>query len=200
MKLDEIIDVSLTPAEFDEKTLSRELKRLSGGTKVLDVSSTLEIRYVSTENTYTLVKGEQVLGWLELERELPTYFGVTYCVLKFVYIVPEYRKTRAAGAFLVALKKVLKHPLLLGDDRSYGGVLFAGGASLVKALNRASRADLSVLNFKTGKKTELPDTIPAMSKFTTIVFENNEFPLIYEPTGTFIFEGAEDRPFAAGKI
>lgn len=196
MKLEEIIFADHIAAEFADSLLAKYRKDLQGGSKVEDISKTLQLNYVPDERAFTLLKDGTIIGWLQLDDQV-TLFGTTYDSIKLIYIVPEFRKTRAGGAFLVALKKHLPNPLILSSGK-YGGVLFKDGLALVKMLNHASRSDVSLLDLKTGEKVQLPDEIPSTPSHLTLVFENNTFPL--QHLGFSIFEGAEDRPFQDGLI
>lgn len=195
MRLDELILADHIFAELSPEKV-KQLQVKLRGEKVMDISSTLALHFSHKHHAYTLVKNDTVVGWLELDKQV-RLFGETYDTIKFIYLVPELRKTRAGGAFLVALKKHLPHPLILSSDR-YGGVLFKDGAQLVKTLNHASRADVSILNLQTGEKQPLGDELPTNPSHLTLVFENNTFPLRHLDFD--LFEGAETRTFKDGAL
>jgi hypothetical protein len=196
VRLQEIIFADHIDAVLADDVVARYQKKLAGGERLENITSTLQLNYVRDQRAFTLLKDGEIIGWLQLDDEV-RLFGVTYDVVRFIYLLPAFQKTRAGGAFLVALKKHLPNPLILGSDR-YGGVLFHGGVELVKMLNHASRSDVSVLNLKTGEKLPLDGDIPVKPAHLTLVFENNDFPLTR--LGFNIFEGAELRNFDDGAI
>lgn len=137
---------------------------------------------------FFLTKNDQVAAWLEL-GEVAKIADDEYDVIKFIYVLPEFRKTRVVGVFLLALKKFLTRPLILGSDE-YGGVLFADGVKLVKSLADSAKFEVKVLDLKTGEKTEYSPAQKA-GKFKTLVFETGSFPLVKDAgrAGTFfVFE------------
>lgn len=133
---------------------------------------------------------DSVACWLTLGKQAQIA-DVTYETIELIYARPQFRQTRAVGIFLLALKKNLQCPLILGSGK-YGGVLFNDGLKLVHSLDKSTHFSVSVLDTETGEKTELRQgTIPS-GKNKTLVFENrvNDFPLIYRTSvaDLFIFE------------
>jgi hypothetical protein len=185
VKLSEIINLKSAPRELTSEEISRWQQALAGGALVANISSTLELRQVG--RTYALVKQGLVLGWLELGEEV-TLHGAAYDTVKFIFLVPELRKTRVGGAFLVALRNHLQLPLILGSDE-YGGVLFRDGVKLVQALNASSRNFVSIFDPVTGQKSELAGDIPARPSRLTLVFEQTIFPLTH--LWFYLFENSE---------
>jgi hypothetical protein len=179
--------VTSAPAEpsiEDAKLLLDKLK--SRSSLVTKISSTLSLNRI--EKFYVLIKNDEAIGWLEL-GSTEKIKQKRYDTIKIIYVLPEFRNTFAVGAFLIALKKNLQNPLILGSD-SYGGVLFKDGLTLVKKMHKGSIFDVRLLNLKTG---EISDFIERTAKDETIIFENTEFPLTYDTTVTqfYILEGCE---------
>ena len=188
-----------------------ELSSLQGAVEKLRITSTLSIGLKN--NDFVFMKNNEAVGFLRLGEEA-VLFGATYAVIKMIYLTPSIRKTRAAGAFLTGLKKLLPLPLILGSDK-FGGVLYNQGAKLVQALNTPARSHVSVLDLKTGEKREMGDDIPFRPSNLTLVFEDCDVPLLCSEAKTaggmqllyngaptnYLFEGAEERPFSIdGKL
>lgn len=162
-------------------------KLLSKSSLVTKISSTLSLNKL--EKFYVLVKNDEAIGWLELD------IGVVikrkkYLPIKIIYVLPEFRNSFAVGAFLIAIKKNLNYPLILGSD-SYGGVLFKDGLSLVKKMHKGSIFNVRLLDLKSG---EISDFVERNAKGETIIFENTDFPLTYDTTVAqfYVLEGCEN--------
>jgi hypothetical protein len=173
MKLAEIAIASHLPAEPSEEAVEAISKRLVDADRIARLTSTLEIGHL--DHYFCLLRGDAVLGWLELGNTVELY-GVSYDTVKFIYLRLEYRGTRVAGLFMIGLKNRMKRPLILGSER-YGGVLFKDGMALVKAMDDNARFDVSVLNLKTGKITPLDDDALKPNPNLTLIFEEGEVPL-----------------------
>lgn len=177
MRLAEIINAEHVFAELPPELVKLILDRLQAATKMIDLNSTTELAQLG--GFYCIRRQGEVLGWLELGATVKIKDRI-YQLIKFIYFVPAARKTRAVGLFLLGLKKVLKHLLILGSD-SYGGVLFKGGVELVKALGDSRNFTVSILDLRTG------DLMPLISddqlqnqNHLTLVFEENDFPLYHD--------------------
>ena len=191
--------------------MQAELGSLKTSDVKLRITNTLSIALSGRD--WVFLKNSEAVGFLKLDKEVKL-FGTTYSVIKIIYLVPAIRKTRAAGAFLTGVKKVISHPLILGSD-NFGGVLYQEGAKLVQALNNPARSHISVLNLRTGEKQDLGDQIPFRPSHLTLIFEECNVPLLISEaknidglkfvfngvTTQFLFEGAEERPFTTdGKL
>jgi hypothetical protein len=206
MRLEEIIDASHLDLEYDEEAISRELASLQDSVDVMRISNTLSIG--SKNRTFVFKKHSEVVGFLKLGETI-SLFDKTYDTIKLIYLIPSIRKTVAAGAFLIGVKKLLDKPLILGSDK-FGGVIYKQGISLVHSLNSPARSSISVLDLRTGEKYELGNSIPFRPSHMTLVFEDCEVPLLCNETKQFdglrfyyngiptiyLFEGAEDRQLA----
>lgn len=179
--------------ELDAAEIKSKQRRFAGAEKVASITKTMSLHFDDRHGAYILVKDGTPIGWLELDKNVEL-FGKTYSTIKMIFLLPELRKTMAAGAFLVALKNHMQYPLILGSDE-YGGVLFSDGAHLVKALNKSSRNFVQLLDLKTGEKKDLVGEVPSRPSHLTLIFESSEFPLWHEGAGVYIFEGCEMRPF-----
>jgi hypothetical protein len=157
---------------------------------LVKVTSTLEVRFKEPK-VYILTKAEKPVGFLELGKPVKIKDQV-YDTIKLIYLKQEIRNTFAAGAFLIALKKQLQNPLILGSD-SYGGVLYQGGIDLVKRMNKSAVFDVKILNLNTGEKRDFDEL--RHSKGETLVFENTEFPLVTTALNDslefFVLDGCE---------
>lgn len=177
MKLAEIINNSDVFAELPVGDVQLILDKLQGAPAILDLNSTTEL--VQLGSTYALRRVGEVLGWIEL-GDVVTVKDSPYRTIKFIYFVPAARRSRAVGLFLLGLKKVIDHPLMLGSD-NHGGVLFAGGAELVKALGDSRSFTVSVLDLRTGESVPLTsDEQLESKKYKTLVFEEDDFPLYHD--------------------
>ena len=177
MRLAEIINSDHISAEISPEEVGAILDKLKPAVKIIDLNSTTELAQLGT--FYCIRRNQEVLGWIELDEKVEIH-GKTYQPIKFIYIIPEYRKTRAAGLFLLGLKKVLQDPLILGSE-SYGGVLFAGGAQLVRALGDTKNFTVAVLDLRTGESQPLTSDEQLKSqKHLTLVFEQGDFPLYHD--------------------
>lgn len=184
MKISEIIAVAPSVApEYMFTAIDAKQKQLETAPVVQRLSSMLTIR--GAQPLFGLFRGDKLIGWVDLEKV--NLHGKDYFAMKMLYVIPEHRKTKAVGAFLIGLQRALNFPVILGSDE-FGGVLFRDGAELVQSLHQSARFDVQVLDLKTGETWEFDWSIPN-EKHKTLVFETN-FPLSYE--GFYLFEGSED--------
>lgn len=173
MKLGQIINASHIEAELSTEKVTAISKHLANAELVKMITSTVEL--AKHEQFYCARRDGKILAWIELGGAIAIH-GDTYETAKFVYAVPEVRGTLVVGAFLLALKGELQHPLVLGADE-YGGVLFAEGQDLVKALHQSARFTVSGLDLRTGKLTPFSDSDLRGAYGKTLVFERGDFPL-----------------------
>ena len=193
MKLSEIIIANTSDQTFDVtgETRSSFSRFEKEGKHVLQLTKTLSI--VQLGYFYGLMKNNSCVGWIELSDD-KKIAGKFYKAIMFIFMSPEIRKTYAVGAFIIGLRKIIKTPLILGSD-AYGGVLFSDGVKLVKALNQSAIADVKILDLKSGNTRDIEDADlenPA-SKGITLVFEDDDFPLmhLYSVGSIFILENCE---------
>lgn len=192
MKLNEIVISDTSKNDFEvTPAVQSQLDALAEkGKKLIQLNSKTEL--VNVGNFYAAVREGKTIGWIELSDQ-ETIHNKKYQVIKFIYFIPQVRKTIAVGAFLIGLRKVLKMPIILGSS-GYGGVLFSDGANLVKSLKGSALADVKILNLKTGETREVTDPdLEKTSKGLTLVFEDDEFPL-YQTTSIgniYMFENSE---------
>lgn len=189
MKLCEIVDSSHIFADQPAEIIAPLLKKLQiSAKKILDLNSRIELCQLGS--FYCVRRGADVLAWVELGDQVKIK-RQKFETLKFIYVVPEARKSMITGLFLLGLKKVLKNPVILGSDK-YGGVLFAGGSELVKALGSSAKFTVSIMNLKTGKKIPFDSEKHLLTdKGTTLVFED-DVPLFYDAGAVGIIYLFED--------
>jgi hypothetical protein len=191
MKLHEIL-LTNTKIQISDSSLKNITDFLNAESNfVFSITSSLSFNEAQNK-FYCLKKNGQIICWLELGEKAHIH-GVTYDTIKMVYALPEFRGTFAIGAFLIALKKHLSNPLILGSDK-FGGVLFKDGLELVNRMNRGAHFELHLLNLQSGEKRKFEKLVN--SKFETIVFEHTDFPLVHkifnESVNIYILEGCEN--------
>lgn len=192
MKLNEIIVSGIDigkmhiPAPLIHK-LETESNQISS------ITSTLTL--AKQDAYYVLLKDKKLVAFVQLGDSPVELFGKKYDEIKMIYAAESIRKTYAIGAFLIALRKKLSHPLILGSD-SYGGVLFKNGQELVKRLKTSAIADVKMLDMRNGQLRDVTDTDleqGVSSKHLTLVFEEDDFPLEHESAlgKIYLLEGCE---------
>ena len=97
------------------------------------------------DSYYFLKKGESLVGWTELTDV--TYNHQQYYSLKIVYILPQYRQTKATLLLVYGVKQLLTRPVIVD------GALFAKGNELLTGLYHRERFKISTVDKKTGEQT-----------------------------------------------
>jgi hypothetical protein len=172
MKVNEILSVKQSAEPSVEQVASVALTVIDAPV-ISNITSSVTLH--KTGNIFAAKKAGELLAWLEL-GETVVIGDIVYDTIRFIGVKPEWRKTRVAGAFLLALKTYLERPLILGSDE-YGGVLFSGGAELVRALADSARFEVTVLDLRTMSRTPLQIGDLKTAKHKTLVFEQGAFPM-----------------------
>ena len=192
MKLKEILKTA-TASEPVGSTLRGMIEQFKDKLKpIRNITSKLELH--RAQNTFALVKEGEVVGWVSFKDKVQELHDTKYYVLDFIYLTPALRKSAAGGAFLIALNQELDHPIIIGTESDYGGVLFKDGAKLVDAMSTSANFDVSVFDFKTGKtRSYVPGE--ELQTGVTLVIEQQTlpFPFFHESAAMYIYEGCEER-------
>jgi hypothetical protein len=94
---------------------------------------------------YILKKNDQLVGWLTLGDT--TYLGQQYYSFDLIYIMPQYRNTRATLLLVYGVKELLDKPIIVD------GMLFVKGRELLNAVYTRDRYKISTVDKKTGERT-----------------------------------------------
>jgi hypothetical protein len=148
-----------------------------------------------SQNKYTLIVDSKIVGFLSLG---PTEVidDKHYLPVKMLFVIEQFRKTRASGLFILGLSKLLKYPLIIGNEADKGGSLSKDGGMLLASLAEKSNFSVSILNFKTNKITKFSNSdIGANDPDITLIIDGQKFPFISEAhidMGTFEYLWNED--------
>lgn len=94
---------------------------------------------------YIIKKNDQLVGWLTLGDN--TYDGQQYYTFELIYILPQFRKTKATLLLVYGVKELLDKPVIVD------GMLFADGKDLLNAVYTRDRFKISTVDKKTGERT-----------------------------------------------
>lgn len=93
---------------------------------------------------YFLKKGENLVGWVTLGYT--TFNDQPYYAFELIYILPQYRQTKATLLLVYGVKELLNHPVIVD------GALFTKGKELLTGLHARDRFKISTVDKKTGEK------------------------------------------------
>lgn len=178
MKLSEII-VSPQTADLDVKHANAFISKIvMQGEIVAELTS--KVKLFKYKDFYAIIRDDVGVGYAEFAK-LTKIHDVSYLELKFIFVLPEYRKTRVSGLFLLGLQKHLGYPMILGTS-VWGGVLFKDGLDAAKALLGSSAFTVSILNLETGDKNPATSSDFETAKNKTLVVEQEDIPFVSEGT------------------
>lgn len=172
MRLDELIMVSHSqPSVIMTDKEVAEVEAFLADAQALQLPHQLEVREKS-DSLYRWIgifKRSKLFGWIKL-KPIKVRNERMHSI-ELIYILPEYRRSAAAGWLFLYAKDLVGSPIVLGDESSYGGVAFKDGEDLLKALQKTGKFDMSLLDLKTGEK--LPLEFPLKDdRFTTVLIES----------------------------
>lgn len=190
MKLDEIVwPNTINDVGFENLLPSLEENNM----EILRLTTRIVIG--RSQNKYTLIVDSKIVGFLSLG---PTEVidDKHYLPVKMLFVIEQFRKTRASGLFILGLSKLLKYPLIIGNEADKGGSLSKDGGMLLASLAEKSNFSVSILNFKTNKITKFSNSdIGANDPDITLIIDGQKFPFISEAhidMGTFEYLWNED--------
>jgi hypothetical protein len=166
MKLSEIVTAGRMPA-YDEVHIEQVRQLTTATPAEIKLPGGLELRKVELDGIWIALWKDDLMAWAKL-RPVELH-GKNLHVLDMVYVLPQYRKTYAAGWMLVYAKQLIGTPIIVSDTE--GTVLFADAINLVKRLHRhADKFRVFNYNLKTGEQA------PFDGKFS----RSNEVTLMFE--------------------
>ena len=137
---------------------------------------------ITPDDYYALCKGEEdtLVGWVRLDSR--TISRKQFKTLRLIYILPEFKKTKAFLILLNAVRSEIKVPLLVD------GAVFKDGEEALKSLSRREQFKVKVIDLDSGSEEEFNGTVPN-DKSKGIVVEGFDFPLeemYFAPGGKMI--------------
>jgi hypothetical protein len=116
---------------------------------------------------YIIKKNDQLVGWLTLGDN--TYDGQQYYTFELIYILPQFRKTKATLLLVYGVKELLDKPVIVD------GMLFVDGKDLLNAVYARDRFKISTVDKKTGERTPYrpSDLVVDMDKNFVIIESTN---------------------------
>lgn len=127
------------------------------------------------DSHYFIKKNDKLVGWLKLGST--TVGAHKYYTFDSVYILPEYRRTRALVLLLYGVKELLNTPIIVD------GPLFADGEDLLNTAARRGRFRFSIVDKKTGEKTPYDASkLTADDSLNYVVIESTHLAFFIEGT------------------
>lgn len=115
---------------------------------------------------HVLFRGADLVGWVKLQQK--EVLGRTYQAVVMIYILPEFRLSRALSRLLTAVRHEVQAPVLVDVG------LYPDGAQLLLGLIKRGKVHASVLH-PDGALTPIDDELPR-DDHTAIVLERVSAP------------------------
>lgn len=122
------------------KKLSNDL--ISNPDKVIQVHETLSI-YITNEYHSLVKNNSTLLGFVKLSNN--TIHDIEYQHIDLIYILPEFRNSRAIYRLLFYVKEYTSTPIIAD------GAIFKDGQSIIQKFLTNNLARVSILNKNTGE-------------------------------------------------
>lgn len=154
-----------------------------------------EVESPQNSETFMLLNTKTQEPLCFLDTTIVRLFGNKYNEVSLVYCRKSERKSSALGMMIFGLKKFLKNQLILGSPHpekqrtskfkgsldtfksglAKGGILFPGGAELVKAVGGSKNFSVHTFNLETGEigiiKDYSPEAIKNLDIDLTLMFD-----------------------------
>lgn len=154
MKIKEVFNVGdFNDSKVDISWITKTV--LDNAIKIENISDTIAI--FKNNDYISLIKNDkELVGFVKISVE--TINNIDYSHIDSIYMVPQYRNSKAIKWLLYSAKEESPHTIIAD------GAMFAKGASLISSLAKHGTSKVSVLNKITGDKEPCVNLIDDMDK------------------------------------